>query len=80
MWATTREPNLLKNLPSGRFYGRFTVSGKQKWVSLDTDIWSVAKLRLADERTKVERLRRAGSDVAAGSAESDQSLRIPSQL
>ncbi len=44
LWATTREPNLLKNLPSGRYYGRFTFSGKQKWLNLDTKTWSVAKL------------------------------------
>lgn len=68
LWATTREPNLLKNVSSGRFYGRFTVSGKQKWINLDTDVWSVAKLRLVQERANIERMRQAGADVSAGSA------------
>jgi integrase len=65
-WVTTREPNLLKNAASGRFYGRFNVSGKQKWVNLDTDKFSVAKLRLADERVKTERGRLAEKNVASG--------------
>ena len=56
-WETTREPNLLRNRASGRYYGRFTISGKQKWLNLNTDVWSVAKLRLADERAKIERTR-----------------------
>jgi hypothetical protein len=47
--ATTGTPNLLKNLSSGRYYGRFTASGKQNWVNLDTDFASVAKLPNADE-------------------------------
>ena len=45
-WETTKERNLLRNLPSETCYGRFTISGKQKWVNLDADIRSVAKLRL----------------------------------
>jgi len=67
-WETTREPNLLRNTASGRYYGRFTLSGKQKWVNLETDVWTVAKLRLADERAKIERLRQTSADVTAGDA------------
>jgi hypothetical protein len=33
---------LLKNLLSGRYYGRFTISGKQKWSTLSTPIASIA--------------------------------------
>jgi len=47
--ATTREPNLLKNLPNGRYYGRFTNAGKQKWVNLDSDISIVAKIAICLE-------------------------------
>jgi integrase len=67
-WETTRESNLLRNTASGRYYGRFTFAGKQKWVNLETDVWSVAKLRLADERAKIERLRQSAADVTAGEA------------
>ena len=65
-WVTTREPNLLKNDASGRFYGRFNVAGKPKWINLKTDKFPVAKLRLADERAKIERLRLAEDNVESG--------------
>jgi len=65
-WDTTREPNLLRNTASGRYYGRFTLAGKQKWINLETDVWTVAKLRLADERAKIERLRQTATNVTAG--------------
>src|ERR1035437_2077673 len=67
-WDTTREPNLLKNTASGRFYGRFKVAGEQKWINLKTDVFTVAKLRLNDERGRVERGRQAVANVAAGGA------------
>ncbi len=67
-WETTREPNLLRNHASGRYYGRFTISGKQKWLNLDTDVWTVAKLRLADERSKLERARQTLTNVSSGDA------------
>jgi len=52
VWETTRESNLLRNIESGRFYARFRIFGKRKWVNLGTDIFSTAKMRLADERVK----------------------------
>ena len=67
-WDTTREPNLLRNTASGRYYGRFTLAGKQKWINLETDVWTVANLRLADERSKIQRLRQMAGNVTAGSA------------
>lgn len=67
-WETTREPNLLRNTASGRYYGRFTIACKQKWINLETDVWPVAKLRLADERGKIERLRQTEENVTAGNA------------
>ena len=67
-WETTREPNLLRNMASGRYYGRFTLAGKQKWVNLETEVWTVAKIRLADERAKIERLRQSAAHVASGDA------------
>ncbi|MDQ5977449.1 MAG: hypothetical protein QG602_421 [Verrucomicrobiota bacterium] len=68
VWAKTSIPNLLKNAQSGRYYGRFTVSGKEKWVSLKTESFKVAKLRLSDHRAKTERARQAAGNVKAGEA------------
>jgi len=51
-----RARNLLRNLPSGRYYGPFAISGKQIWAQLNTDFWLVAKLRPADDWAKPERM------------------------
>jgi len=51
-----------------RYYGRFTLAGKQKWINLDTNLWTVARLRLADERSKIERLRQSATNVTVGGA------------
>jgi hypothetical protein len=67
-WLSTNIPNLLKNAASGRYYGRSTISGKQKSVNLKTGVWSVAKIRLADERGKIERSLKAIANVGAGDA------------
>ena len=64
-WETTREPNLLRNHASGRYYGRFTISGKQKWLNLNTGAWTVAKLRVTDERAKRERARQIVANVSS---------------
>jgi len=53
---------------SGGYYGRFTVHGKQKWLRLDTDVFSVAKLRLADKAAEIETLRGSTAKVTAGKA------------
>ena len=54
VWKRTKVQNLLQNSESGRYYARFRVAGKQKWISLKTDVYTVAKLRLADA-VKAER-------------------------
>jgi hypothetical protein len=48
-WKRTSVQSLLRNRSSGNFYGRWKISGKQKWINLKTDVFSVAKLRLNDE-------------------------------
>ena len=62
--------NLLQNRSSGNYYGRWTITvngkSKQKWINLSTDVFSVAKLRVADEATKIEKLRSSSSAVVAG--------------
>lgn len=68
MWERTSVQNLLRNRPSGQYYARHTISGKQKWLSLDTDVLSVAKLRLADKTAEIERLRGTAVNVETGKA------------
>ena len=46
-WERTNVTNLLRNRQSGNYYARVKVNGKQKWRSLKTEVFSVAKLRLA---------------------------------
>ena len=41
-------PNLLQYVQTGGFYGRTKVNGKVFRKSLETDVFTVAKLRLAD--------------------------------
>jgi len=67
-WERTSVQNLLRNRQSGHYYGRFTIAGKQKWYGLETDVLSVAKLRLADKAAEVEKLRGMVVSVEAGKA------------
>ncbi|HWA11228.1 MAG TPA: site-specific integrase [Opitutaceae bacterium] len=67
-WQRTSVQNLLRNRQSGHYYGRFTISGKQKWYALETDVLSVAKLRLADKAGEIQRLRGTTANVEAGDA------------
>ncbi len=57
VWEITDTACLLRNKHSRKYYGRFTLWGKQKWVNLKTDVLTVAKLRLPDEVQKIEKLR-----------------------
>jgi hypothetical protein len=41
-------PHLLQYVNNGNYYGRIKVGGKLIRESLDTDVWSKAKIRLAD--------------------------------
>ncbi len=47
-WERTNVTNLLRNRASGNYYARVKVNGKQKWRTLDTTLFPVAKLRLGD--------------------------------
>jgi integrase len=52
-WERTNVTNLLRNRQSGTYYARVKVNGKQKWRGLETTVFSVAKLRLADVEKEV---------------------------
>ncbi len=58
----------MRNTASGRYYGRFKLARRQRWLSLQTHDRGIAKIRLADERARIERLRQSAADVAAGTA------------
>lgn len=46
-WEKTRLQNLVRNQPSGRYYARLYLEGKEVWKSLKTSHFSVAESRLA---------------------------------
>ncbi|MEO6874546.1 MAG: site-specific integrase [Opitutaceae bacterium] len=52
-WERTNVTNLLRNRQSGNYYARVKVNGKQKWRSLETTVFSVAKLRVADAEKEI---------------------------
>lgn len=75
-WERTQVQCLLRHKQSGRYYGRFRVNRKLKWITLDTDVLSVAKLRVAEEATKFEKIRGTITDVATGKATMGQLIEV----
>lgn len=65
-WQTTNTPNLLKHGKSGRYYARFQIRGKTKFVALKTTLLSTAKLRLLTEAHKADIQRRYPRQTDAG--------------
>ena len=47
-WSKTQYANLIRYIPSGKYYARIRVSGKLIVKALKTTGMSVAKLRLSD--------------------------------
>lgn len=66
-WQRTNVTNLLRNSESGIYYARVKVNGKEKWHTLKTKLFSVAKLKLSD----FERDVRARGAVAAEASNVD---------
>jgi integrase len=61
-------PTAVQNLYRCRdniYYGRFKVSGHTRWVSLKTNVFSTAKLRLAEEMKTISGMREVGVDPDA---------------
>jgi len=69
-WERTNVTNLWKLATSGSYYARVKVNGKEKWRSLKTKVFGVAKLRLADfersERAKGKRSADAAIKIEGG--------------
>ncbi len=63
-WQKTSYANLIRYVPSGTYYARLRVKGKLIRRSLNTDLISVAKLRLGDFE-KAERQRAESVDAVA---------------
>ena len=76
IWETTPEKGVLRNRHSGQFYYRYTHNGKQKWVWLETDVYSVAKLRAWDKRKDAAKLRASVPAVSAGKATMGQLMDV----
>jgi integrase len=76
LWEQTGERRLLRNTHSGQYYFRYTLNRKQKWLWLETDVYTTAKLRLLDRMKEVAKLRATGPDVAAAKATVGQLMDI----
>jgi integrase len=68
IWKTTKIDNLLKDEISGRYYARFWREGKPKWMALKTDIYAVAKTRIAKERKAFNAVTETVRTVETGAA------------
>jgi integrase len=67
-WEKTKTQCVYRHVQSGRYYVRYTSAGKQKWESLETDVYNVARLRAADKLKDVHRARLSVGHVEDGQA------------
>ena len=67
VWTTTKVENLLRH-KGGTYYCRFRLSGKRNLISLETKVFSTAKLRLRDKAVEVEKRRGTQQAVDSGTA------------
>ncbi len=61
-WRRTAVPGLYQRA-NGTFYSRYSVNGKRTWRSLNTDVFTVAKLRHEKGRGGIEVARQSGIQV-----------------
>jgi hypothetical protein len=72
-WERTKTPGLLRH-KGGRYYGRFSVGGKTKFVPLNCTLMEIARVRFSEEKAKFERVRRAARANEEGVATLSQSV------
>jgi hypothetical protein len=48
LWQKTKSANLVRNVPSGKYFVRFRNNGKLIWRGLKTNVLSIAAQRLPD--------------------------------
>ena len=65
VWQKSKVSNLIWHT-GGRYYGRFTLAGKTKFIALHTGVFEVAKIQLARERQKSESTRKVHGVLANG--------------
>src|ERR1700739_4833020 len=68
-WVPTSVQHMYRNRDSGRYYSRAYVQGKEVWRSLKTDVFTVAKLRLAKELAAAGRSKRTAAALTGGKGE-----------
>lgn len=61
-WRRTAVPGLYQRA-NGTFYSRYSVNGKRTWRSLNTDVFTVAKLRHEKSRGGIEVARQSGTQL-----------------
>ena len=74
-----KAPNLLQYVPSGVYYARLKINGKLFRSSLETDVWTIAKLKLGDF-IKAKRTPPKKHDADLGITVDAASERLKSQL
>lgn len=73
-WDTTDVQGLYRSIQSGRYSGRFYIGSKEKWKSLKTADWKIAKLRFYAKKSELEGLRQSLGESKAGTAKMGQLL------
>lgn len=74
-WERTKTPGLLRH-KGGRYYGRFSISGKEKFVPLETDVLEVAKVRFSEHKARYARTRKAAAATGRGTAKMSDLLTL----
>jgi hypothetical protein len=75
-WKQTKVQFLLKDEISGRYYARLYRDGKALWRTLKTDIFEVAKFRLAQELKDFRATEKAARTVETGKATVEQLAQV----
>lgn len=74
-WERTSTPGLYRRR-GGKYYARVTTGGKTQRIPLETDLFTVAKIRFAERKALVERNRRATRDTRRGVARMGDLLQL----
>jgi site-specific recombinase XerD len=62
-WSRTAITGLYQRTDTGTFYSRYSLNGRRTWRSLETDVFTIAKLKHARRTGIVEEARQAGHTI-----------------